>query len=170
MRRSLLGLAIVLGLSGVASEARAQVPFTNINDPFFAYYSYYLPRQQALANQSGPEATISAVTANRQAFAATGRNDMFDPAAPNRDIFDNNGDFSPTGKSRRRAPTSVAGRYGVHGGNLNGMGPAGYFNSGTNIAYRDLRRGIGRNANVAVTRARGISGGGLGGLGLPGPR
>ena len=94
MRRSLLGLIVLLGASGLASEARAQVPFTNINDPFFAYYSYYLPRQQALANQPGPEATIATITANRQAYAATNRNDMFDTSAP---TFDSDtGEFLPT--------------------------------------------------------------------------
>ena len=45
MRQTLLGLVVALGVSTVASEARAQVPFTSINDPFFAYYSFYLPRR-----------------------------------------------------------------------------------------------------------------------------
>ncbi len=79
MRRPLFGLVVALGISAVSSEARAQVPFGNINDPFFAYYSFYLPRQQAQALSPGPEATINAVTANRQQYAATNRNGMFDP-------------------------------------------------------------------------------------------
>src|SRR5437868_1155106 len=81
MRQTWLGLVVALGVSTVASEARAQVPFTNINDPFFAYYSFYLPRQQAQALSPGPEATINAITANRQQYAATNRTDMFDPRA-----------------------------------------------------------------------------------------
>ena len=169
MRFPLMSLVVVLGISGLASEARAQVPFTNINDPFFAYYSFYLPRQAALANQPGPEATINAIAANRQAYAATNRNDMFDPTAPS-DAFDSSGDFLPNAGARRRTLSSSASRIG---GNTNGLGPVGYYNTAsTKLYHPTLRAGRSKNANVSVVRSRGFSGGGGfgGGMGLPGPR
>jgi hypothetical protein len=173
MRRLLLGLVIALGVSAIASEARAQ---TNLSDPFFAYYSFYLPRQQAQALQPGPEATINAVTAYRQQFAATGRNGMFDPNGAGSDPFGSGDDSGfDTGKGRRRSSPSASGRFGVHGGNLKGLGPQGYFNASLSKYYRDLRTGRGKNANVAVMRASrggGLAGGGYGGMGggIPGPR
>ena len=174
MRRFPLGLVVVLGALGLASEARAQVPFTNINDPFFAYYSFYLPRQQAQANQPGPEATIANITANRQAGAATNRPDFFDSGTSGLDS--DLGDFSPNSgvRARRTGP-----RPSRIGGNLNGLGPAGYYNNAQTRSYHPtLRPGISKNNNVSVIRGRGYSGsggygaggGGYGGTGLPGPR
>ncbi len=177
MRRSLLGLVVVLGFSAIGAEARAQVPFTNVNDPFFAYYSFYLPRQQAQALSPGPEATINAVTANRQQYAATNRNDMFDPNGVGSGSFDPNNEFSLNPGARKRTLSAMgSGRFanGVHGGNLNGLGPQGYYGGGKLLPYyRDLKTGRGKNANVSVVRSRGFSGGGgFGGMGggLPGPR
>ena len=168
MRCSLLGLIVVLGASGLANEARAQVPFTNINDPFFAYYSFYLPRQQAQALQPGPEATIATITANRQAYAATNRSDMFDSNSGSQGL--DSGDFSPNSGIRRRG--NGAPHAGKIGGNLNGQGPTGYFNNARQY-HPSLRSGISKNSNVSVIRSRSNSGGGggsVGGLGLPGPR
>lgn len=175
MRRSLLGLVMALGCSTAATEARAQVPFTNINDPFFAYYSFYLPRQQAQAAAPGPEATINAITANRQQYAATNRTDMFDPngsALGGSGLFDANGDFNPNAGVRKRSISAGVSRIG---GNLNGLGPTAYYNK-ANQYHPGLRTGRGRNANLSTTRSRGFSGGGMGGMGgmggvgLPGPR
>ena len=167
MRRPLLGLVVVLGVSAVSSQARAQVPFTNVNDPFFAYYSFYLPRQQAQAMSPGPEATINAITANRQQYAATNRNGMFDPSGSGVGTLDFGDEFSSNGVPRRRS-TGTASRLA---GNLNGLGPTGYYN-GANRYFPGLRAGRGKNANVSVIRSRGFSGGGIGGIGggLPGPR
>jgi hypothetical protein len=176
MRFSLLGLVVALGVSAASSEAWAQVPFTSINDPFFAYYSFYLPRQQAQALQPGPEATINAVVANRQQYAATNRNGMFDPNNNASNSLEFGDDFSSSGAMRRRI-SAQQGRFGsgVHGGNLNGLGPQGYYSGGKLTSYyRDIKTGRGRNANQAVIRGRGFSGGsgGYGGMGggLPGPR
>ena len=174
MRRSLLGLVAALVASTSWSEARAQVPFTNVNDPFFAYYSFYLPRQQAQALAPGPEATINAVTANRQQYAATNRNGMFDPNYNGSGPLDIGDDFSPNAGGKRRNLSTQTGRFGgVHGGNLNGLGPQGYYGGGKLVNYyHELKTGRGKNANVSVVRGRGFSGGGYGGLGggLPGPR
>ena len=167
MRRSVLGLVVLIGGLSWGLEARAQVPFTNINDPFFAYYSFYLPRQQAQALQPGPEATIATITANRQAYAATNRNDMFDTMSPG--LADESGDFAPQSGGRRSGRTNQASRIG---GNLNGLGPAGYYNNNRGH-HPTVRPGISKNHNVSVLRGRGFSGGGLGGgggVGLPGIR
>jgi len=169
MRRPLLFLIAALGVSAVASEAKAQ---TNFGDPFFQYYSYYLPQQAALAARPGPEATLNALTAYRAGFAATGNNRAFDPNG-GFDPFGSGDDlgFNSGGTRRRSLPSAASGRYGAHGGNLNGLGPQGYYNAGLTKYYRELRVGRGKNANQAVTRTRGYSGGfgGMGG-GLPGPR
>ena len=168
MRLTLLGLTVLVGALGWGVESRAQVPFTNVNDPFFAYYSFYLPRQQAQALQPGPEATIATITANRQAYAATNRNDMFDTMSPG--LADDSGEFGFQSNGRRRGRTNQASRIG---GNLNGLGPAGYYNN--NLGFHPtLRSGIHKNNNVSVLRSRGFSGGGAaggsGGIGLPGVR
>jgi hypothetical protein len=174
MRRSLLGLLVALGFSAVSSEARAQVPFTNVNDPFFAYYSFYLPRQQAQAMSPGPEATINAVTANRQQYAATNRSGMFDPSGAASGSDD---EFGMNPGARKRTMSAMQGgvRRGIHGGNLSGLGPQGYYGGGKLVSYySDLKTGRGKNANVSVLRGRGFSGGmgGMGNLsgGLPSPR
>ena len=176
MRFSLLGLVVALGLSATSSEALAQAPFSSVSDPFFLYYGFYLPRQQAQAMSPGPEATINAVTANRQQYAATNRNGMFDPNGA-RDTLDSSDEFSAASGVKKRTMSAQQGRFvsGVHGGNLNGLGPQGYYGGGKAAAYyKDLKTGRGKNANVSVVRSRGFSGGagGYGGLGggLPGPR
>jgi hypothetical protein len=174
MRRALLGLLIVAGVSVSATEARAQVPFTNVNDPLFTYFGFYLPQQQARSLQSGPEATIQAITANRQQAAATNRNDMFDISSNAfSSAFISDYDFTPgsNGVRRRTLGNSQVSRLG---GNLNGLGPQGYYNTvALRSYYPTLRSGRGRNANVSVIKGRGFSGGGGAGvpsIGLPGVR
>jgi len=170
MRRSLLGLLVVLGISAIGSEARAQLG-GGLNDPFFAYYSFYLPRQQAQAMQPGPEATINAVTANRQNYAATNRNGMFDPNASANGALDFGDDFTTRAPGKRRTTSGTANGRGIHGGNLNGLGPQGYYNASLNSYFPGIRAGRGKNANVATIRGRGFSGGQAGlNTGLPGPR
>jgi hypothetical protein len=173
MRRLLLGLVVALGISAFGAEAHAQL-FGGINDPALAYYGLYLPRQQQQAMLGGPEATLNAVAANRQQFAATNRNAMFDPNGAGSDS-DDYGDFTTSGPRKRKQLSTTAGRFGVHGGNLNGLGPQPYYNTASRY-YRDLRAGRGRNANVFAGPRRGAGGalgagvsyGGVGGV--PGPR
>jgi hypothetical protein len=169
MRRSLLGLMVVVGFSMVGSDARAQIG-GGINDPFFAYYSFYLPRQQAQAMQPGPEATINAVTANRQYYAATNRNGMFDPNSTGGDGIDSDEYFPGRPRKAGKSSAGTGGR-AVHGGNLNGLGPQGYYNSKLSSYYPNIKSGRGRNSYTYTPRGRGFSGGaaGLGG-GMPGPR
>lgn len=169
MRPCMLGLVVVLGCSMVTSEASAQ----NFNDPFFAYYSFYLPRQQAQALQPGPEATINAFAANRQQYAATNRNGMFDPNSQGSDSSDFGDDFN--GGVRRSKRSGGAVGYGTHGGNLNGLGPQGYYSPNLNKYYPGIKSGRGKNTNLAPSSTRRGRAGGAqaySGLnsGLPGPR
>ncbi|WP_435005445.1 hypothetical protein P12x_003315 [Tundrisphaera lichenicola] len=173
MRLTLLGLVVALGVTAVASEARAQVPFTGVNDPFFAYYSFYLPRQQAQALSPGPEATINAINANRQQYAATNRSDMFDPRGAALDSFLEGSDGGALNSGLTRRTISQGVTNSRIGGNLAGTGPKGYYNS-ANRYHPGLRAGRGKNADIAGHRNSGFRGGGMGGmgggLGLPGPR
>src|SRR5205807_1487579 len=77
MRRFLLGFVAVLGLSACSQTAQAQA-FTNAGDPFFLYYGFYLPRQQALSYQQGPEAIMSSALAGRQMAAMGAREGLYD--------------------------------------------------------------------------------------------
>lgn len=168
MRRAVVfGLLMAFGVGIAGREARAQAPFSGTNDPFFAYYALYLTRQQAQALSPGPEATINANAANRQRYAATNRSDMFDPNGNIASPFDTSDGFGFNGGQSRRAPRTGP-RISQHGGNLAGLGPAGYFDQ-AGVFYPGLRKGQGKNANVSVVRPRSFAGGGYG-VGLPGPR
>ena len=171
MRRFGLGLLAILGLAAFSSEANAQL-FGGINDPALAYYGLYLPRQQVQAMTPGPEATLNQVAAQRQYYAATNRSGFNDTTMFG-DPFDTE---TEVGAKRRSQPSRRMGavqnaKFGAHGGNLNGLGPPGYFDrSRLTTYYRGLQQGRGKNLNVSVTSPRrGMSGyGGVGGL--PGPR
>ena len=172
MRRILLGLLVALGISFVGNEARAQAPFGGINDPFFLYYGFYLPRQQAQALQSGPEQTINAITAARQSYASTNRSDMFDPSGQSFNRFDLDSDFLSGTGGRGRGPGSTS-QVARLGGNLNGRGVSSHYNR-VGSYHPTLRSGQARNANVSAVSGRGgnFSGGGnlTPNIGLPGPR
>jgi len=169
----MLGLFVALGASVVATEARAQAPFGGVNDPFFLYYGFYLPRQQAQALQSGPEATINAITAARQSYAATNRTEMFSPNGPGFDRFELDSDFMAGSGVRSRGQVGTRSNVARLGGNLNGRGVPSHFNR-VGSYHPTLRTGQSRNANVAVVRGRGNFSPGMGsinpGVGLPGPR
>ena len=162
MRQLIFGLTIALGVSALTTEARAQGGLTNTSDPFFLYYGFYLPRQQAQALQSGPEASINAITAARQAYASTNRTEMFDPYASSSRL-DFESDFLSSGGGRGRGYSGVS-QAARHGGNLAGRGVASggaaRFNR-VGSYHPTLRSGQSRNANVAVLKGRGsFSGGG----------
>jgi len=169
----MLGLFVALGASVVATETHAQAPFGGINDPFFLYYGFYLPRQQAQSLQSGPEATINAITAARQSYAATNRTDMFSPNGPDFNRFGLDSDFLAGSGARGRGQAGGVSTVARLGGNLNGKGVPNHFNR-VGSYHPTLRSGQSRNSNVAVVRGRSNFGGGMGNLnptvGLPGPR
>jgi hypothetical protein len=74
MRVRLLGLAVAFGLSLLATSARAQDGFS---DPFFLYYGYFLPRQNALASQGQPEDFYRNQGLQRQYAAQTDRSALY---------------------------------------------------------------------------------------------
>lgn len=168
MRRSLLGLALaVAAVSTWAGDARAQFGTVG-SDPINFYYGVYLPRQQAQALQPGPEASIAALNANRQAYAATNRNDAFDTGAARFDA--EAGEYGFNSGTRAPGGSMQAARIGQ---NLNGRGPSRYY--GRNLAnfHPNIRPGTQRNANIgAIRQGRGVasSGASYGGVGVPGPR
>lgn len=170
MRRSLLGLALaVAAVSAWGAEARAQFG-TSTNDPISFYYGVYLPRQQAQALQPGPEASIASLSASRQAYAATNRNDAFDTSVNRFEL--EAGDYGFNNGIRTPGGTMQAARIGQ---NVNGQGPARYY-GGAKLKnfHPGIRSGISKNANVTQIRQRsgGASAGygGYGGVGVPGPR
>ena len=163
MRRIvLMGAVVALGVAGSAAPARAQLG-TN-GDPFFLYYGFVLPRQQALANQAGPERYINDQASARVQAATEDRSAMFErQASP----FDDEADpLRPFGQQRTRSPRggSVA-RGGSASGylneNLRGTGSPKYFNR-TGGYYSNVR--VGRYAPSAPS-IRGARGGG--GMGVP---
>jgi len=141
MRRTLLGLAVVLGLAAAGVPARAQDVINNggFSDPFFLYYSYYLPRQAALANRPGPQLTINQNAAARRDTVMADRSGLYERT----DLF-GDADLDPlrpfgtrSGSSRVPVPRSPN---GVTHQNLQGRGLPGYHNR-TNSYYPSLRSG-----------------------------
>jgi len=155
MRRSLLGLAVVIGLGGFASSARAQD--SGFSDPFFLYYGFFLPRQNALAAQPQPEDNIRALAAQRQFTAQSDRAGLYDPIGQiGLDELNPNPFGQRSGSSRvPRHPAN-----GVSNTNLRGRGLSQYHNR-TNTYYPGLRTGMGASSGSrrSLTSARG--GGGI---------
>lgn len=80
MRSRRIGLgALVFGLLACGSSAHAQD--AGFSDPFFLYYGYFLPRQNAMAAQGQPEDFIRARAAQRSYTAATDRAGLYDAAS-----------------------------------------------------------------------------------------
>ena len=157
MRRVLILTAALLASAAWTNQGRAQT-----NDPFFLYYSYFLPRQAALAAQPKVSDTINANVAARQSYAATNRANLYDPngAYGAFDGYDSNESFSrPGGRgaSGGAARQSLAYR-GLPTTNIAGRGPALYYNR-AGLYHPQLRNGQYANRNLAVP-GRGISGGG----------
>jgi hypothetical protein len=75
MRIRLLGLGLAFGLSLFASSARAQD--AGFSDPFFLYYGFFLPRQNALASQAQPEDFYRNQGLQRQYAAQVDRSGLY---------------------------------------------------------------------------------------------
>lgn len=161
MRRVLPSLAMVLGVLLLAQDARAQFfGNANVNDPFFLYYGFYLPRQAAMAAQPRPQETINALAAARQYTALTERASLYDPIQP----F---GTYDPNQLFGERAGARYGGM-AVHGTNISGTGPSGYFNR-THTYFPGLRTG--RSAGIrGAAVASGYQSRSPRGVSLPQPR
>jgi hypothetical protein len=149
----------LLGLCGFATPAKAQ--FTSNNgDPFFLYYGWFLPRQQALAMQPRPANTVNALATIRQDSAFTDRAGLF-AGATSRRTYDPNTLFEGPANGRRRGGMAAI------GGMANGAGPPRFYNR-TSAYYQGMRPGQGVNPSIAVGAAgatprsggRGPTGGG----------
>lgn len=125
MRMRTMALGLLVGLGMLAPSAKAQQ--NGFSDPFFLYYSYYLPRQAALAAQPQPDDYIRARAQRRQVAAVTerGAGGLFDPlgslGAEELDPLRPFGTRSSTSRQPRLAPT------GVTSSNVAGLGPPAYY-------------------------------------------
>ncbi len=180
MRRALLGLVALAAVAAWAGESRAQNG--TFDDPFFAYYGFFLPRQAALAAQPRVQDTINQNFADNQVLARTNRAGLYDPNG-GYGVFDN---YDPNATFDSKAPRGAGfgarSKFrGMPTTNIAGRGPALYYNRAAQY-YPSLRTGVGPNRNLAVT-GRGVRGGGGasraasaagaglgGGMGVPGPR
>ncbi len=165
MRRALWIMGTVLASLACSSQGQAQTS-GGFDDPFFLYYSYYLPRQASLAAQPRVEDTINQNFANNQANARTNRAGLYDPNG-GYGAFDDYNPNDPFDKTPRGRNGAIANRRQFRGlptTNIAGRGPALYYNRAAQF-HPGLRSGIGPNRNLAVT-GRGVRGGGGGG-GVP---
>jgi hypothetical protein len=170
MRRVVLGLAVLAGLTAGTSTARAQN--TNFSDPFFLYYGFYLPRQQALINQPGPETTIQAAQMNRQQMTVYDRAGMYSPQ-PGIGAAELNSDAPFAGRTMSRSPRARTTPTGVLSTNIHGLGHSSYF-SRTGVYYPTIRSGRGRSGSGRPAGGGammpGMGGGGMAGMGgVPSP-
>lgn len=164
MRYILLSMAALVGLCSLPAPAQAQID--GFNDPFFLYYGFYVPFQANRANLPRAEDTVRAYSAQRQMTAQTSRPEVFDP-------FGAMGEYDPLrafGSEGGRTPLPPTNPMGIVSLNVDGSGPAGYYNR-VNTYFPTLRMGRGANQSLAPIsqsppRGRNISGGGYG---LPTP-
>jgi hypothetical protein len=158
-------MAAAAAVLGWTQSGRAQQAFSpGFSDPFFLYYGWYLPRQAALADQPRIEDTIQQNVAMNQAYAATNRSSLYDPAG-------GYGKFNPYAQNdpfaigaggpasraammgiqmrqRSTTPSSMStGRGGQHV-------PTSHYNRTAGF-YPSLRAGQGPNRNVAIA-GRGV--------------
>ncbi len=170
MRYLISFFAIVVAISASPSKAQAQT-----SDPFFLYYSYFLPRQAALAAQPSVSDSINARAAQQQYSATTNRANLYDPNGG----YGTSDPFAPVDPFGATNPRARGGRMGTLGSrglpttNINGSGPALYYNRHAQY-YPSIRSGRGPNRNLAVA-GRGVRGGpgvpsAAAGMALPGPR
>lgn len=180
MRRYLLPLAVVLGISSLATSARAQ--FTGgFDDPFFLYYGYFLPQQAYFASIPRQEDVLRQMAVQRQFTAVTDRAGLFEPGSSLAG-YDPFAAFGEQNGSRLPRVTAV----GVVNHNISGMGVGGYHNrvgsyfpayrSGSSMAAHRAPASTltPRFDSLGLSRTQrrsfggGMGGMGMGGMGMPG--
>jgi len=124
MRKLLLGFGILLGLGFLAPTAKAQDG--GFSDPFFLYYGYFLPRQNALAAQGQPEDFYRAQSVQRQAAAQTDRRGLYEVAGIGEDELDPLREFGTRSASTRMVATIPTGLRTTVSGRGHSA-PPGYF-------------------------------------------
>jgi hypothetical protein len=161
-RSTALLFLVCLGSILAPSLGRAQTGIGDITaDPFTFYYAYYLPNQQMQSMRPRPIDTINQAVQNRQYYAQTQRQSLYNPISPYAESYDPMHPYSPQGRERVAQPF----RFAQNSSNADGSGPQLYYNRAAQY-FPNLRPGRGPNANVAPTRrGRGGMGGGMGGMG-----
>ncbi len=161
----LTGLCLLLTPSLAHAQATAVggVGLNNIiQDPFTFYYAYYLPNQQLQAMRPSPSDTINQVAVNRQYYAQTDRQSLYNPISPYAQDYD---PLRPYSRQQGNERIARPYRFAQNSSNHDGSGPALYYNRAAQY-FTGLRRGRGPNANVARARySRYGNGGGMGGMG-----
>ncbi len=154
MRAFVIGLGAILGLGLLTPSAKAQDG--GFSDPFFLYYGYFLPRQNALAAQGQPEDFYRSQSIQRQAAAQTDRRGLYDPSsAIGLDELDPLREFGSRSASNRMVATTPSGLRSTV--SMRGhAAPSDYFHrvsspSQRKTYYPGLRSGFG------AARSRGAS-------------
>ena len=150
MRRFLVSLVVLLGLSALAPSSNAQNGV--FSDPFSLYYGFYLPRQQVIANQRTSQDVINDAAIARQESAAmvSEREGLYDDIQPFAlDELDRDRPFGRTrglGRSYEERPAATFGNASK------GTGTSSYFGTGAarSLAqfHPGLKPGSGQNRNV----------------------
>ncbi len=160
---SCLGVALAPALA----RAQATLPGAGLgniaSDPFTFYYAYYLPNQQLQSMRPTPMDTINQSVINRQYYAQTQKQSLFNPISPYAEDYD---PLRPYSRQQGNERIARPFRFVQNSSNSNGSGPALYYNRAAQY-FSGLRTGRGPNANVAPTH-RGRYGGGGGGGGMGG--
>jgi hypothetical protein len=177
MRLGRIGLGIIAFglLSATASTARAQGGFS---DPFFLYYGYFLPRQNALATQAQPEDLYRAQAAARSYAASVDRSGLYDPGSaigldeldPNRAYGTRTGSTNmvrtnPSGlvtsisRTSHSAPRTHFARHGSYYPGIRGGGGPAVRRGSSGAAGIGVGAPRGRGMQPAMSVPRGVGGG-----------
>jgi len=165
---SCLGVALAPALA----RAQATVPGAGLGniaaDPFTFYYAYYLPNQQMQSMRPTPMDTINQAVIDRQYYAQTQKQSLYNPISPYAEDYD---PLRPYSRQQGNERIARPFRFVQNSSNSDGSGPALYYNRAAQY-FQGLRKGRGPNANVAVTKrgggryGGGGGGGGMGGMGM----
>jgi hypothetical protein len=153
----------------ISSPAQAQITATPgsgigdiTSDPFLFYYAYYLPNQQIQALRPRPMDVINQAVQNRQYYAQTQRQSLYNPISPYAEEYD---PLRPYSQQQGRERLAQPFRFVQDSSNSDGSGPALYYNRAAQY-FPNLRPGRGPNQNIArISRGRGARGGLGGGFG-----
>ena len=171
---SCLGVALAPALAW-AQATTATTPGATLgnivgSDPFTFYYAYYLPNQQLQSMRPTPSDTINQAVIDRQYYAQTQKQSLFNPISPYAEDYD---PLRPYSRQQGNERIARPYRFAQNSSNSDGSGPALYYNRAAQY-FQGLRTGRGPNKNVAVTHRGRMGGGmgggmgGMGGMGMPG--
>jgi hypothetical protein len=166
-----VGFALVMTPAPAGAQTNAATAVSGLNnitsDPFLFYYAFYLPNQQIQAMRPTPSDTINQAVINRQYYAQTQRQSLYNPVSPYAEEYDPLRPYTQKQGGERLARPY---RFTQNSSNSDGSGPQLYYNRAAQY-FTGLRTGRGPNANVARVRT-GRYGGmgmpGMGGMGMPG--